>query len=56
MHIKYVEEEIEIRIESIKTELDKLHEKFKNDLQLVKNDLMRYRRKNTKNCKPKWFV
>lgn len=33
-------EEIDLRIESIKSELDKIHESFKHDLENIKNQLM----------------
>jgi hypothetical protein len=38
--VSYIQEEIGIRIESIKMELDKIHEKFLNDLELIKNDFI----------------
>ena len=41
LKVKYLEEEIEIRVESVKIELDKLHEKLKENLLNVKNDLIR---------------
>jgi CII-binding regulator of phage lambda lysogenization HflD len=38
--IKHIEEEIEIRVESIKIELDEIHEAFKNELNNFKNELV----------------
>jgi hypothetical protein len=38
--VNYIQEEIGIRIESIKMELDKIREKFLNDLELIKNDFI----------------
>jgi hypothetical protein len=37
--IKYIEEEIEIRILSMKDNLDKLFEKFKEDLVQIKSQI-----------------
>ena len=37
--IKYIEEEIEIRILSMKDNLDKLFEKFKDDLVQIKSQI-----------------
>ncbi len=39
-HIKFIEDEIEIRIESIKDNLDKIFEKFKADLVEIKNEII----------------
>ena len=39
-HLKYLEEEIEIRIESIKINLDELFETFKKDLGEIKNKII----------------
>ena len=39
-HIKYIEEEIEIRIESIKNNLDELFEKLKKDLIGIKKEII----------------
>ena len=41
-HIKYIEEEIEIRIESIKINLDELFEKFKTDLVGIKREMIEF--------------
>jgi hypothetical protein len=41
-HLNYLEEEIEIRIESIKINLDKLFEKFKEDLIQIKNEIIEF--------------
>ena len=38
-HFKYLEEEIEIRIESIKINLEELFETFKKDLIEIKKDI-----------------
>jgi hypothetical protein len=40
LQVKYIEDEIEIRIESIKIELEMLHEKLINDLKTFKSDLL----------------
>jgi hypothetical protein len=37
-HIKYIEEEIDIRIESMKMELDELQEIFNIKLEALKNE------------------
>jgi hypothetical protein len=37
--IKYIEEEVEINIESIKIDLDILHEKFKKQIMNIKKEL-----------------
>ena len=39
-HFKYFEEEIEIRIESIKNNLDDLFEEFKNELVEIKKEFI----------------
>ena len=39
-HIKFIEEELEIRIESIKINLDELFEKFKKDLIRIKKEII----------------
>ena len=39
VYLKYFEEEIEIRIESIKNNLDELFETFKNDLVKIKEEI-----------------
>ena len=39
-HFKYLEEEIEIRIESIKINLDELFETFKKDLGEIKKEMI----------------
>ena len=39
-HLKYLEEEIEIRIESIKINLDELYETFKKDLGEIKKEII----------------
>jgi hypothetical protein len=39
-HIKFIEDEIEIRIESIKDNLDKIFEKFKADLVEIKKEII----------------
>ena len=41
-HIKYLEEEIEIRILSIKDNLDELFEIFKKDLVAMKKTIIEY--------------
>lgn len=41
LKIRYLEEEIEIRVESIKIELDQVHDQLKKELNNVKNDLIR---------------
>ena len=41
-HFKYLEEEIEIRIESIKNNLEGLFEKFKTDLIRIKKEMIEY--------------
>jgi hypothetical protein len=38
---KYLEEELEMRVESIKIELDLLHEKLKNEIFVVRDDLIK---------------
>jgi hypothetical protein len=40
VYLKYFEEEIEIRIESIKNNLDELFETFKNDLVKIKEEII----------------
>ena len=40
--MKYLEEEIEKRIESIKINLDELFETFKKDLGEIKNKIIKY--------------
>ena len=52
-HIKYIEEEIEIRIESIKNNLDQLFEKFKKDLVGIKKEIIEYKNDKTFN---KFFI
>ena len=39
-HLKYLQEEIEIRIESIKINLDELFETFKKDLGEIKKEII----------------
>jgi hypothetical protein len=39
-HIKYLEDEIEIRIESLKIELELLQERFKENLNKIKNEII----------------
>jgi hypothetical protein len=39
VHLKYFVEEIEVRIESIKKNLDELFETFKNDLVKIKEEI-----------------
>ena len=39
-HLKYLEEEIEIRIESIRINLDELFKTFKKDLSEIKKDII----------------
>ena len=38
-HFKYISDEIEIRIESLKQQLDELHKQFKDKLGKVKNEI-----------------
>ncbi len=42
LNVKYIQEEIAIRIKSAKNELEVLHEKFKNKLDQIKVDIMKY--------------
>ena len=39
-HMKYLEEEIEVRIESMKIELDGLLSSFKKELNAIKKDII----------------
>ena len=39
-HMKYLEEEIEVRIESMKIELDGLLSSFKKELNSIKKDII----------------
>jgi hypothetical protein len=41
-HIQYVKDEVEIRIESLKIELDCLFETFKEELWEIKNSILKY--------------
>ncbi len=41
LQVKYIEQELEIRVESIKIELEKLFEKLKNDLKSIKMDILK---------------
>ena len=43
-HFKYIEEEIEIRIESIKINLDESFETFKKDLVEIKKEIIGFRK------------
>jgi hypothetical protein len=36
-----MKDEIDIRIESIKSELDKINDKFKHELELIREELVR---------------
>ena len=40
--VKYIKEEVMIRIESLKFLLDELGEKFKLQLQLIKENIIKY--------------
>ena len=40
-HIKYLEEEIKIRIESLKINLDELFEQFKTHLAQIKKEMIK---------------
>jgi acetate kinase len=42
IHIKYIQEEIKIRIQSIKENLDELFEKFKDDLVEIKKEIINW--------------
>ena len=42
VHVKYIEDELEIRVESLKIELDNYLEKFKSDLKVLKQNLIEY--------------
>ena len=44
LHFRYIEEEIEIRVESIRIELDKMHEKLRHDLDKFKAEIIEYLR------------
>jgi hypothetical protein len=41
-HMKYLEEEIEVRIESMKIELDGMLMSFKKELNSIKKDIIEY--------------
>jgi hypothetical protein len=41
-HIQYVKDEVEIRIESLKMELDCLFETFKQELGEIKHNILKY--------------
>ena len=41
--IKFLEEEVEIRVESLKDELDKLHLKFKENLSNMRHIVLSYK-------------
>jgi hypothetical protein len=46
LKFKFVEEEIEIRIESLKNELDEIHENFKSKLAEIKKNFFRFLKTN----------
>ena len=47
-HMKYLEEEIEVRIESMKIELDGMLMSFKKELNSIKKDIIEYINKISK--------